>query len=454
MKVLVVGAGEVGYHIAGHLAREKNDVVVIDEDPEALRRVSDHIDALVIQGSGSSPAVLKAAGLKEAEIVMAVTNRDETNLVACLMADLISPGTRKMARLRHDGYDGFHDQLRDHPPHIDVVINPEIEVVKTIEHMMRIPGAAEIGEFGNGRVRFVGVGLDENARVCGKRLADLAHQFGQGFPLVAAIVRRDELIIPRGNDQLLAGDRVYFTSAEKRLPEALAAFGREVRPLKRALIIGGGAIGLRLAASLERQDVNTKIIEKEPARCQVLAQQLGNALVLQGDGSDQNLLSEENIKDMDAVVTLTGSEETNILSSLLARRLGARKTITKINKFSYFPIMSAIGIEQVVSPRLSAINSILQHIRRGKVLSAISIHGEQAEVIEAVALETSDIVGKPLKDVDLPKGSLVTGIIRDNEVIIPSGTSVVVPDDHLIIFATRQAIAKIEKILAVKLEYF
>jgi trk system potassium uptake protein TrkA len=454
MKVLIVGAGEVGFHIAGHLAREKKDVVVIDEDPDALRRVGDHIDALVVEGSGSNPTVLKEAGLKEAEIVMAVTNSDEINLVACLMADLISPGTKKMARLRDAGYDGYHDQLRDQPPHIDVVINPEIEVVKTIQHMMRIPGAAEIGEFANGRVSFIGVGLEENAAVCGHRLSDLSTRSGQTVPLVAAIVRRDELIIPRGSDQLLAGDRLYFISEEKLLAEALAAFGKQTRPLKRALIVGGGAIGLRLAASLERDDISTKIIEKDPLRCQFLAQQLNKTLVLQGDGSDQNLLNEENIKDMDAVITLTGNEETNILSSLLARRLGARKTITKINKFSYFPIMSAIGIEQVVSPRLSAINSILQHIRRGKVLSAISVHGEQAEVIEAVALETSDIVGKPLKDVAFPKGSLVIGIIRNDKVIIPSGASVVAPDDHIIIFATRDAIAKIEKILAVKLEYF
>jgi len=454
MKVLVIGAGEVGFHIASHLARENKEVVVIDEDPGALRRVADHIDALVIEGSGSCPQVLKDAGLKEAEIVMAVTNRDETNLVSCLMADLISPGTRKIARMRHAGYDDFHHQFRDLPPHIDVVINPEIEVVKTIRHMMRIPGAAEIGELGNGRVRFIGVALEDNAAVCGKRLSELNRPSGQAVPLVAAIVRRDELIIPRGNDQLLAGDRVYFISEEKRLPEALAAFGKEARPLKRALIIGGGAIGMRLALALEHEDVNAKIIEKDPLRCQLLAQQLDKALVLQGDGSDQNLLNEEHIKDMDAVITLTGSEETNILASLLARRLGARKTITKINKFSYFPIMSAIGIEQVVSPRLSAINSILQHIRRGKVISAISIHGGQAEVIEAVALETSDVVGRPLKDVAFPKGSLVTGIIRDDRVIIPSGASVVEPNDHIIIFTTRQAIAKIEKILAVKLEYF
>ena len=209
-----------------------------------------------------------------------------------------------------------------------------------------------------------------------------------------------------------------------------------------------------MANLLEESTVYTKIIEKNPDRCTELAERLNKAVVLHGDGSDQELLREENIRDMDVVVTLTDDEETNILTSLLAMRLGASKTITKISKFGYFPLMSMIGLEQFVSPRLSAVNSILQHIRRGKVISSKAIKDEQAEVMEAVALETSDIVGKPIKEISFPKGVLVTVIIRNNNVIIPSGESVIEPDDRIIIFARRQAIPKIEKILAVKLEYF
>jgi trk system potassium uptake protein TrkA len=209
-----------------------------------------------------------------------------------------------------------------------------------------------------------------------------------------------------------------------------------------------------MANLLEENSVYTKIIEKDPNRCTELAEQLNKTVVLHGDGSDQEFLSEENIQDMDVVITLTDDEETNILASLLAKRMGARKTITRITKFSYFPLMSMIGLEQVVSPRLSAINTILQHIRRGKVLSSKSIKNEQAEVMEAVALETSDIVGKPLKKISFPKGGLVTGIIRQDKVIIPSGESVIEPEDRIIIFAKREAIPRIEKILAVKLEYF
>ena len=225
-------------------------------------------------------------------------------------------------------------------------------------------------------------------------------------------------------------------------------------PSRRVMIIGGGRIGYRLCQLLEKKNIHAKIIEKSADRCKRLAEKLNKIVVLQGDGSDQELLVEENINDMDAFVALTDDEETNILASLLAKRMGARKSITRISKFSYFPLMEMIGIRQVVSPRLSAINSILQHIRRGKVLSAISIKGEQAEVLEAVAMETSDIVGKPLRKMAFPKGALVTGIIRENQIIIPSGESVIEPEDRIIIFAHRSAIPKVEKILTVKLEYF
>jgi len=220
------------------------------------------------------------------------------------------------------------------------------------------------------------------------------------------------------------------------------------------LIVGAGNIGYRLARSLEEKSIYCKIIEKNPDRCALLAEGLNKTVVLCGDGSDHELLAEENIQDMDVAITLTSDEETNILTSLLATRMGAKKSITRISKFSYFPLMKAIGIEQVVSPRLSAINTILQHIRRGKVLSAISIKGEQAEVMEALALATSDIVDKPLKKVGFPKGAILAGIIRQGDIIIPTGDSIVKPDDRIIIFARRKAIPKIEKILAVKLEYF
>jgi len=454
LKIIVVGAGEVGFHIASHLSQENKEVVIIDRDPGAIRRVSDSLDVQAVEGSGSSPVVLEEAGIQNAEIILAVTDSDEANLVACLVANILSPTTKKLARVRHGDFDHYHDILREHAPHIDNIINPEIEVVKTIESMMRVPGAADVGEFADGRIQFIGVYLDKTSRLAGIKLAELPDKDTTARPLIAAVVREEELIIPRGDDRLMPGDLVYFICEKDKLQETLAVFDKHDQPANRVLIVGGGNIGLRLASRLEEKTNFCKIIEKDPARCALLAENLNKTVVLCGDGSDQELLAEENIQDMDAVVTLTDIEETNILASLLAKRMGARKSITKISKFSYFPLMKAIGIEQVVSPRLSAVNTILQHIRRGKVLSAISIKGEQAEVIEAVALETSDIVDKPLEKVSFPKGALVAGIIRRDKIIIPSGDSVIKPDDRVIIFATRQAIPKIEKILAVKLEYF
>ncbi len=454
MKIIIVGAGEVGFNIANRLAHENKDVVMIDEDHAAIRRLSDNLDVQVIQGSGSSPVILEEAGIREAEILLAVTNKDETNLVACLVADTISPTTKKLARIRNADYDKYHETFRLNAPHINTVINPEIEVIKTIDRMMSVPGAVDVGEFANGRVKLIGVKLDKDTQLAGVRLTDLPEKTGNRRILIAAVLRDEKLIIPRGDNKLMPDDLVYFISEQDKLSENLEIFNKRAEPVRRALIVGGGRIGFRLALVLEEKNINTKIIEKSPDRCMELAEQLNKTVVLHGDGSDRDILKEEGIRDMDVVITLTNDEETNILASLLAKRMGARKTITKISKFSYFPILLAIGIEQVVDPRLSAINTILQHIRRGKVLSAISIKGEEAEVIEAVAMETSEIVGEPLKNVSIPKGVLVTVIIRNEKVIIPSGESVIEPDDRIIIFARTEAVPKMEKILAVKLEYF
>ena len=452
---MIVGAGEVGFHIASRLALENKDVVVIDKDPNAIRRISDNIDAQVIVGTGSSPTVMEEAGIKEAEILLAVTDSDETNLVACLTADILSPTTRKLARVRNADFDTYHDTLREKAPHIDTVINPEIEVVKTIDRLMSVPGAVDVGEFADGRIKFIGVRLDRGARLAGLRLSKFPSIIsGSSRPLVAAIIRNEDLIIPHGDSRLLPGDLIYFVCEEKNLSDTLNLFDKHADPLKRVIIVGGGRIGYRLAALLEEKSVHTKLIDKDPHRCAQLAEKLNRTVVLHGDGSDQELLAEENIQDIDVVIPLTKDEETNILVSLLTKKMGARKAIARINKFSYFPLMSAIGLDQIVSPRLSAINTILQHVRRGKVLSAISIKGEQAEVLEAVALETSGIVGKPLKNIGMPKGSIVIGILRNDTVIIPTGNSVIAPDDRIVLFARREAVPKIEKILAVKLEFF
>ncbi|MEA1967489.1 MAG: Trk system potassium transporter TrkA [Thermodesulfobacteriota bacterium] len=454
MKIIIVGAGEVGYHIASRLALENNDVVVIDKNPDAVKRLLDDLDVQVIVASGSSPVVLENAGIRDAEILLAVTDSDEANLVACLAANILSPATKKLARIRDGDFDNYHGIFQKEAPYIDAVINPEIEVVKTIYRLMKVPGAVDIGAFAEGRVNFVGLRIGEDSSMAGVLLSDFDSMFGRSRPLIAAIVRNGDLIVPRGNCRLKTGDLVYCISKKEKLAETVKLFEKEIRPVRRVVIAGGGRIGQRLASLLEEDSIQTKIIELNHERCRVLAEQMNKTIILHGDGSDQKLLVEENIADTDLMVALTNDEETNILVSLLAKNLGVGSTITKVSKFSYFPLMAAIGLKRVVSPRLSAISSILQEVRKGKILSAISILGETAEVIEAVALETSTITGRPLKKISFPKGAILVCIIRDDEIIIPTGESVVAPGDRVILFARRDAVKKIEKLLTVKLEFF
>lgn len=454
MKIIIVGAGEVGFHIASRLALEKKDVVVIDKDPEALRRVFEGLDVQAVQGWGSNPRILEEVGIKAGDLLLAVTDSDETNLVACIFASILSPTTIKLARIRSEDYLHYEDVLKEDPFSIDVLINPEAEAVKTVVRLLRVPGAVDVGEFAEGRIQVIGVRLDKACAVNGTRLVDLKKKTGKKKILVIAIKRDEQLIIPSGEDQLQEGDMIYFVSEEKDLKAALKIFGKRAERFDRVLLVGGGNLGFKLAKALEGLSIHTKLIEKNPDRCRELAEQLDKVVVLHGDGSEQGVLEEENVQDMDVVATLTGHEETNILTSLLAKRLGARKTVTRISKFSYFPLVSAIGLDHIVSPRLAAINTILQHVRRGKVLSAMALKGEEAEVLEAVALETSDVVGKPLRNIPFPKGALVVSIMREDEVIIPTGDSVIQPEDRIIILSTRQGIPQVEKALTVKLEYF
>jgi len=454
LKIIIVGAGEVGFQIASRLSLENKDVVVIEKNADALRRILENLDVQTIEGSGSNPAILEQAGIKGADILLALTDSDEVNLVASLFANILSPTTVKLARIRGEEYLMYQNALTQNPYRIDVMINPEVEAVKAVVRLLQVPGAVDVGEFADGRIKVIGVRLDADCSVTGTKLVDLKEKTGNKKILVAAISRNEKLIIPSGDDKILEGDLIYFVSELNELKGALKIFGKRAEPFDRVLLVGGGNLGLRLAKALEGMSIHTKLIEKDPNRCRELAEHLDKVVVLQGDGSDQGLLQEENIQDMDVVATLTEDEETNILTSLLAKRMGAQKTVTRINKFSYFPLVSAIGLDHIVSSRLAAINSILQYVRRGKVLSAMALKGEEAEALEAVALETSDIVGKPLQQIPFPKGALVVSIIRGDEVIVPTGDSVIVPQDRIIIFATRQAIPHVEKALMVKLEYF
>lgn len=452
MNIVIVGAGEVGFHLASRLSSENKNVVVIDRNAQSLEKVADSMDVLTLLGSGSDPATLKKAGVGDADILLAVTDSDEVNLVACLAADLLSKKTRKLARLRNPSFETYHDFFRRFPPHIDKIINPEVEVVKNILALLTVPGAVDYGEFVDGRIKLLGVGLDKASPMMNRSLMDLPDIVGKGQMLVVAVIREQRLIIPRGHDVLRVGDVVYFVSEEQHLHQHLGAFVKNRRSIRHVMIMGGGRIGMRLASELEKIHLHTKLVEKERERCLELASTLPKTVIIHGDGSDQDLLQEENVDAMDAVVTLTSDEQTNIMASLLARSLGVDKTITRVNRFSYISLMSAIGIHRVVSSRLSAINSILAYLRKGEVLSAMAIKGEQGEVLETMALATSSFVGRALKNLHLPGGSLVIGIQRKDQVIIPSGDTVIHAGDRMFLFAQTTAIPKLERLLTVKLE--
>lgn len=454
MKIIIVGAGEVGYNIAGRLASENKRVVVIDTNKDAIQRLSEDIDVQVIAASGSNPEVLIDAGVKEADILLAVTDSDEINLVACLMANMISPTTKKLARIRKSEFDSYHDRFKNENPHIDTVINPEIEVVNTIKKLMEVPGATDVGSFVDGKVKYIGLRLGRHSPMAGMKLIDFSSRFGQDRPLIAAIIRNNEVIVPRGSNSVEAGDLVYFICETRTIEKTLGLFGEKIVPVQNVLIIGGGRIGERLANSLEKDGVKAKIVESDINRCQALSKKMDKTVVLHGDGSDQKLFLEENVDQSDVVVSVTNDDETNILVSLLAKNLGVQNTITRIGKSTYYPLLATIGIEKVVSTRLSAVSSILQDVRKGKVLSDISIFGERGEFIEAIALETSGISGRPLKKISFPKGAILVCIIRNGEIIIPAGDSVVDSGDRIILFAVKHAVKKLEKLLTVKLSFF
>jgi len=325
-------------------------------------------------------------------------------------------------------------------------------MVDTIRNLMMVPGASDIIDFVDGQVKLVGITIKPDSPFAERRLLSFTET--EGKLLIGAIIRGENVFIPHGEDVIRAGDLVYVVVRSDAISDMLRLFNIEDEGLRRVIIVGAGETGAALAEALDHTKINAKIIDKDNQKCVNLAQKLERVIVINGDGTDRNLLLEENITDTDFMVAITGDEESNVLIALLAKGLGAKKNITRINKLSYIPIVSAIGIDTVVSSRLSAIGAILQYIRRGKIISVAPLKGEHAEAIEAEALETSDIVNIPLSEVKFPKGALIGAIVRGDEIIIPRGDNVIRPKDRLIIFALEKVIPKLEKLLTVKLEYF
>lgn len=443
MRVIIVGAGEVGYQIAKFLSLEAIDVVVIDKDRSKLKRIIEELDVAVIEGEGGDPSALKEAGADKADILLAVTDKDETNMIACLLAKVFNI-PRKIARIRNPEYFKNEKLLSRENLDINPAINPELELAKAIVRLLEVPLATDVEDFEAGLVKVIGFKVPEKTPLIGKSLKDLGASLNKKF-LIGIIEREDRTIIPSGKDVIKGGDIIYIPVKKGEVENTVALFGVPAKPAKKIMLLGGGRIGYYIASTAElRADV--KIIEKDEERCEFLSRNLKKSLVLHGDGADKKLLIEENIGDMDVFITVSNNDELNIMSSILAKKLGVQKTIAIVNKTDYIPLAHSLGLQAVLSPRLITASTILRYVRRGDILSLTAIADDKAEIIEARIGNTSQLIGKTLKEAQ-PKASIIGAIIRDEEVIIPSGSDKIMKDDKLIIFTLRESIKEVEKIL-------
>ncbi len=458
MKVIVCGAGQVGFNIARYLAGENADVTVVDRSSELIQKISDSLDVRGIVGFASYPDVLESAGAEDADMVVAVTYSDEVNMVACQICHSIFEVPTKIARVRNQSYmDPQWSELfsRDNMP-IDHIISPEIEVAQAISRRLEIPGAFDVIPLSEGRVSLIGVHCTDDTPILNTPLRQLTGMFPDLHIVIVGIQRDRRGIVPTGDDMLHAGDDVYFVAETSHVNRAMAAFGHEEREARRIAIIGGGNIGLNLAQRIEKSSphVGLKIIEVAKARAELVAQTLERAVVIHGSALDTDILEEANVKAAEAVVAVSNDDEVNILGSLLAKRHGCRRAVTLVNKTSYGALVGSLGIDTVVSPRAITVSTILQYVRRGRIRSVHSLSEGFGELIEAEALETSSLVGVPIRSARLPEGVLIGAIVRGKQVVTPRGSTVVRAGDRVILFAASSAVKKVERMFQVKLEFF
>ncbi|WP_420561644.1 Trk system potassium transporter TrkA [Tepidicaulis sp.] len=458
MKVIICGAGQVGFGIAKQLAAEKNDVTVVDQSPNLVQSISDSLDVRAIVGHGAHPDVLDRAGARDADMLIAVTFHDEVNMVACQVAHSVFNVPTKIARIRAQSYlqPVWQDLFaRDHMP-IDVIISPELEVGRTVLRRLAMPGAFETVDFAEGRVNVVGINIEDDCPIVNTPLKQLTELFPDLRARVVGIVRNGSLFVPHRDDQMLVGDEVYLASDARDVKRSLAIFGHEEKQARKVLIVGGGNIGLYVARQLEKKEsgVRVKVVERDRQRAVYAADHLKRTIVLNGDGLDPQLLREAGIGDTETIVTLTNDDQANILTCVLAKREGCSRAMSLINNRTYSPLMRSLGIDAFLNPRATTVSHVLQHVRRGRIRGLHSVHDGAAEVIEAEALETSPLVGKPLRDVQLPDGILIGAIVRGKEIVIPRGDTEVAAKDRVIIFARADQVPTVEQMFRVSLEFF
>ena len=447
MRVLIVGAGQVGFQLAKRLSEEDQDVVLIDLDPQKTTYVSEQLDLITVTGNGASLPVLERAGLSGAGMLLAVTSQDQSNIVACLLASQFDVDLR-VARISAPEYYEPDSALARELFGIDLVISPEREVAWETLQLLVSEAATEFVHFMDDRVRLLGVRIREGAPVVAKSMAQLDHEFSDLRFVTVAIVRDGKTEIPRGSSRIEAGDQVFLLAATDDMPSIPKLAGYEQFELRRVMIAGGNQEAVYLARHLAAQDVDCTILKYDRRRCVELAEELPEALILHGDARDPELLEMEGVEGLDGFVALTGSDSVNMLSGLLAKTMGARKVITLIHRPDYIPLVTRVGIDAAVSPRISAANAILRYVRRGGVRTVATLKGADAEAIEFEVGDEAPILHRPLKDVSFPKDGVIGAIIRDGEVISPRGDDVLLPGDRAFVFAAPAAVPEIERLLA------
>ena len=458
MKVIICGAGQVGWQIARHLSGERNDVTVVDNNPDLVRRATDTLDVQGIAGFASYPDVLDRAGARDADMIIAATYSDEVNMVTCQVAHSVFSVQRKIARLRSQSYlTAIYSDLyrRDHMP-IDVVISPEREVAEAAMRRLASPAAFDTEMFFGGKAQLMGLRLQEDCPVLNTPLRQLNDLFSTLRVVVLAIRREGRLFAPDAGDQLFAGDDAYIFAPLEDIPRTLDVFGKAQNNQERLVIVGGGNIGLTVAQACEGRGARTrtKVIERDRRNAERAADALERTIVLNGDGLDSALLSEAGINRADAILAVTDDDKTNMLVAVRAKAEGCPFAISLINDPTLIPLMEPLGIDAYINPRATTVSSILRHIRHGRVRSVYSIGDAEAEVIEAEVLSTSNIAGSTIREIDFPEGVLVGAVKKGDEIRKPSGGLRIEAGDVIVLFAMADDVARVEQLLQVSIDFF
>ena len=448
MRILLIGAGEVGVFIADRLVREGHDLVVIDTDAAAIARVNE-LDVFGVVGDGTDPRVLREQGIDHTDLLIAASQTDSVNLTACAFAGRLGV-TRSIARLSDSVRDEQDERLARETFGIDYVINPDEEAAREVEGLLEGRQIIESVEFDGGRVRLVGVRVDEGSLLADKNLSELRELHEGARVLVVAMVRDGNTIIPGGNHHILPGDRLYMIGARDDLARFVTTTDEVegTRAVKRVLVVGGGRVGVRMCLRLQRLGHDVRLLEANRERSEALAAQLEKTTILCGDGTDLTALRECGAAEVDAFIAVSGDEETNVMSALLARHLGASKVVALVKRVDYIPILKEIGLDAAVNPRLTAAGAILRFVRRGHVLQVTTFRDIEAEALEMAAGEKSRIVGKPLKNLSIPRDAIIGGYSRGGRFEIADGETILEPHDHVIVFALPSAVPKVEKMFS------